>query len=77
MGTLCILYNSKVFQVNFPDHIKIVIAHKTVSILNAKRQLLVYPSAYLKHVDFKFDDLRLRIQESRRLYELVRRARQE
>ncbi|CAL6004633.1 Serine/threonine-protein_kinase PLK [Hexamita inflata] len=75
IGTLCILYNSKVFQVNFPDHIKIIIAHKTVSILNSKRELLVYPSLYLKHVDFRFEELRLRIQESRRLYELVRRTR--
>eukprot|EP00702_Spironucleus_salmonicida_P006191 EST47482.1 Kinase, PLK [Spironucleus salmonicida] len=74
-GTLCILYNSKVFQVNYPDHIKIIIAHKTVSILSNRRELLVYPSTYLKQANFRFDELRTRIGEARRLYELVRRTR--
>lgn len=67
------MYNNKVFQVNFPDHIKIIIAHKTVTILNNKRELIIYPSIYLKQQEFKFEELRQRIGEARRLYELVRR----
>ena len=72
-GTLCILYNTKVFQVNFPDHIKIIIAHKTVSILNNKRELLVYPSCYLKESEFRFEELRMRITEARRFYDMVKK----
>lgn len=71
-GTLSLLYNTKVFQVNFPDHTKVVVAHKTVSFINELREVMAYSSEYLKSPTFTFAELRERVERARRYYESIK-----
>jgi len=71
-GTLSLLYNTKVFQVNFPDHTKVVVAHKTVSFINEFREVMAYPSENLKSPEFTFAELRERVERARRYYESIK-----
>lgn len=71
-STLCLLYNTKIFQVNFPDHTKVIVAHKSVSFINEKREVLTYSSDYLKNERFAFRELRDRVDKARKHYELIK-----
>ncbi|TNJ28779.1 Kinase, PLK [Giardia muris] len=74
-GTLCLLFNTKVFQVNFSDHTKVVVAHRSVTFMNEKREIFTYPSEYLKDDRFAFKELRRRVDRARKYYEVIKVAR--
>lgn len=74
-GTLCLLFNTKVFQVNFADHSKVVVAHRSVTFMSEKREIYTYPSEYLKDDRFSFKELRRRVDRARKYYEIIKAAR--